>query len=43
MSWKDKFWIISTSGGCGGPERSDFSTISTLRGSAGPERTVFNN
>ena len=30
-------------GGCGGLERTDFSTVSTLGGCGGPDRTDFFN
>ena len=41
MVLKELILTVSTLGGHGGPERTDFFTFSTLRGGGGPERTNF--
>ena len=38
---KELIFNISSLGGCGGLERTDFLTVSNLRGHAGSDRTDF--
>ena len=40
-SWKNWFLTVSTLGGCGGPERTDFKQFLTSGVCAGLERTDF--
>ena len=43
MVLKELILTVSTLGGCGGLERTDFVTVSTLERCGGLERTDFNS